>query len=153
MIVTPRTSWLLEERYAPALRYMQDQPLCHVADIAFAAPYAKRVAEWIGQLKLMTSTARSRSATFASTPGIATIHAYRRRRASGAVASARPPTSPSAGAWSSGRANSASSSSESRCFPSQKWGSNGGVQGFVRTCDGVTSGAFGSQGNIECDRR
>jgi hypothetical protein len=50
MIVNSCTGWLPEERYAPALRYMQDQPLCHVADIAYAAPYAKRVAEWIGQL-------------------------------------------------------------------------------------------------------
>ncbi|MEH2499582.1 hypothetical protein V1294_006061 [Bradyrhizobium sp. AZCC 1678] len=54
MIVDSGTGWLLEERYAPAMRYMQDPPLCHVADIAYAAPYAKRVAAWVHQLKKMT---------------------------------------------------------------------------------------------------
>ncbi|MCC8962466.1 hypothetical protein H8A95_09105 [Bradyrhizobium sp. Pear76] len=35
---------MLDERYAPALRYMQDQPLVHVKDLAYAASFATRVA-------------------------------------------------------------------------------------------------------------
>lgn len=35
---------MLDERYAPVLRYMQDQPLVHVRDLAYAACLATRVA-------------------------------------------------------------------------------------------------------------
>ena len=54
MILHSKNIVLLDEKFAPALRFMQDQALCYVSDLAYAAPFPKRVADWVSQLKIIT---------------------------------------------------------------------------------------------------
>ncbi len=47
MIVTRANAWMLTAKVAPVLRFMQDQPMVHAADLAYAASFATRVASSI----------------------------------------------------------------------------------------------------------
>lgn len=47
MIVTRHTAWALTAEVAPVLRFMQDQPMVHAADLAYAASFATRVASCV----------------------------------------------------------------------------------------------------------
>lgn len=44
MLIHTQNSWLLGERCAAVVRWMQDQPMCHVRDLHHGASFATRVA-------------------------------------------------------------------------------------------------------------
>ena len=54
MIVTRESSWLLAAEVAPVIRFMQDQPMVHAADLAYAACFATRVASCVDVTGLST---------------------------------------------------------------------------------------------------